>query len=180
MDIQNIYSRHAEDVEALQTWCTQMYDTKFAKYFIIQENLYKRMNSSTTPITDAELESILMDIPLQLISVSEQLNSVKLEQELLKLKIKQAEMNCKEARDKVLLSSIKNIILEDKLLCSAYDCIISRVDRQISFSRELIMSAKKIWDSRRATIATNPVQSKNYTLDNLPDYGEGTPQTYVK
>ena len=46
---------------------------------------------------------------------------------------------------------------EDKLLVTVYDSIIDRVARQMSFSKELIMSAKKIWTS---PIITSSVQNK--------------------
>ena len=37
----------------------------------------------------------------------------------------------------------------DRLLSSVYTIISERVDKQVSFSRELIMSAKKLWDARK-------------------------------
>ena len=62
------------------------------------------------------------------------------------------------------------LTLEDKLLVDFYDTIMERVSRQMSFSKELIMSAKKIWDARRADNAPLPEVAIQDKTDKLPDY----------
>ena len=48
-------------------------------------------------------------------------------------------------------------MIEELILDLAYESVISRVDHEISFSRELIMGAKKVWDRRRQTDVVNPI-----------------------
>ena len=66
---------------------------------------------------------------------------------------------------------------EYEIICIAYTNIIQRVDNQISFSRELVMCAKKLWDARHArpvnlvseTTATDKSGGK-YSTETLPEY----------
>ena len=48
--------------------------------------------------------------------------------------------------------------------------IISRVETELTFARELIMSCKKIWDRRKDTDDLIPISS--IETDHLPDYQE--------
>ena len=53
------------------------------------------------------------------------------------------------------------------------DKVVLRVEGEISFCRELIMAAKKIWDGRRDAEGANPIHtdvSPEDTYDNLPVY----------
>ena len=63
---------------------------------------------------------------------------------------------------------------EDKILILAYDNLITRVEKEMSYSRELIMSAKKIYDARRNTEQSNPVSEVNSKQNDLPDYYSST------
>lgn len=66
----------------------------------------------------------------------------------------------------------------DRFLVSAYDSLYERVSRQITFSKELIMSCKKIWDARRNS-DQNPMPSVSET--DLPEYqAPNKPSTYIK
>ena len=63
---------------------------------------------------------------------------------------------------------------EDKILILAYDNLITRVEKEMSYSRELIMSAKKIYDVRRNTEQSNPVSEVSSKQNDLPDYYSST------
>ena len=47
--------------------------------------------------------------------------------------------------------------IEDELMISIYSKLIERVNSQISYSKELIMSAKKLWDRRKEAESAMPV-----------------------
>ena len=179
----DVDKQYTEDIQDVISWCDDMYNAYFASYFIEVRSLFARMQSKSKPITDAELEKILTELPLSLFSVSEVLNNFKLSQEVIKLKIKQTEFNIIQSSDNIKSESKRResasiSTLEDKLLTSAYDSVINRVDKEISFSRELIMGAKKIWDARRRTDDVNPIGE--ITSDDLPDYDVSSSKRYVK
>lgn len=171
--VQECFFKEAGDTAQ---WCEDEYQKLFASYFEQIPGLYETVVSNNGKLSDGDLETILCSAPLQLISVSEQLSQYKLNNECLKLQIKRMEAESvisetsgtmSEKRDKASLA-----VMDYKLLSQAYSAVISRVENQINFTRELVMSAKKIWDSRSRTreaagISVNP-------LDNLQDY------TYVK
>ena len=85
---------------------------------------------------------------------------MKLQRSLLKLSIKKKKSSNEEYDP-----------FEDEVILSILDCLISRVDKEMSFARELIMSAKKIWDGRRLTEGLNPTDATT-SVDDLPDYDE--------
>lgn len=156
VDLIKAHSEVEADIMAVEDWCTELYDNKFKHYFDGIRELHSRLENKDTPITDDELSYILVDVPLVLIDASEAVSSVRLEQETLKLRNK---------------SDSKNLSSEDMLsrdvLLSAYTYVLGRVEREISFTRELIMGAKKIWDSRRRTDTANPVTP----AQKLPEMG---------
>lgn len=182
-DIKTLNDQYSDDIDAVICWCNGIYESKFASYFKTQRELYRRLNSKKNPITDSELEQILTEMPLDLFSVSEILSQLKISQEVVKLKTTQK-------RADIVKSSIESTvtkreeeaslsILEDKLLKTAYSSVIERVEREVSFSRELIMGAKKIWDSRRQTEGSNPVGEVTPGSD-LPDYNNSIAnKTYI-
>ena len=98
-----------------------------------------------------------------MIECSEAINSVRLQKSLLKLTVKRKKLE-EENYDSY----------EDDIMSSVLDCIIARVDKEMSFARELIMSAKKIWDGRRLTEGLNPTDSTT-CVEELPEY-EGDKQ----
>lgn len=149
----------------LITWSNQMYNELFAKYFSEIRGIRDRL-SANTPISDFDIERILTEFPLDLFSVSEALNQFKLEYELNKLKLKEARRNQADA----------DTLAELEILNTAYSTLISRVETEISFSRELIMGVKKIWDGRRSTEKANPIGEE------LPEYVPDQPsrRKYIK
>ena len=163
MNLFEVESKHSEDLSAVDSWCDEIYQKNFSKYFSDQRSLFDRLRSKSHPITDQELEWILTQVPVNLFDASEKLSKLQTYQEVLKLNVKKKETKCRRTEDN------EDEIFEDKVLLLAYSSILTRVEKEMSYSRELIMSAKKIWDSRRRTDASNPV-SEMSSVDNLPDY----------
>lgn len=166
------------DVNAVSDWVNAMYNKDFAEHFKTQSNLYQRLQDKRVIISDEELEDILTVIPLDLFVVSEKLASLKLKQEVIKLKTKEHEIEVLNNPTLSDLSDSKkkeiaaNETLEHKLTTSAITNLITRVESEIAFSKELIMSAKKIWDRRRDTENAGAI-SPNSNIPDLPDYVEG-------
>lgn len=173
MNFQKTLESVSTDINEVNEWADQEYNKYFSQYFKGEVELYDRMKKNQDPITDQELEWILTELPLELFSVTEQLSKLKTAQEVIKLHIKQTERDyiqnpgspgsaTQKKEDAVALTA------EDRLLVTVYDSISERVSRQMSFSKELIMSAKKIWDARRSDGVLNPdVLGKDTSL---PEY----------
>lgn len=169
--IQDILNQYSDDISAVDTFCAEMYDNMFNKNFAEVHKLYVRLQSDRQPITDPELEYVLTTFPLELFVAAESLNKLRLHHETTKLKNKEKAEQfrreaCKEASSLKLNKSetsefvsryIGEKMVEYDILLSAYNSVISRVENELSFSRELIMGCKKIWDSRRNAEQMNPV-----------------------
>lgn len=176
MTLLDFYARSrelSEDIDAVIAWCEGVYADTFSIYFEDVTSLFERMQSNKHPITDEELENILTNVTLKMFAVSEALSKLKIGQEVIKLKTRQKEVEFATKISTAATASLRqaeaaDFVAEDKLLISAYSKIISRVEEEISFSRELIMSAKKIWDRRRSAESSNPVGTG--VSGELPDY----------
>ena len=166
MDIFEQHLIHKEEIQDLDMWFDQEYQSHFGEYFSEARKLFERLQSKSQPITDEELSWILSTLPIKLFQVSEALNRYRLATETVKIAIKRAKKRNDELVD----------VLGDELLVSAMSCIISAVEGEVSFSRELIMGAKKIWDSRRMAEQSMPV-SESATL---PEYKVPSGKAYVK
>ena len=180
IDLKKLHRDFESDIDSVTDWCTEIYNTQFGEFFDDGRKLFNRLRSKDHPITDEELTWILIQLPIELFSVAEALNRFKISQEVVKLKNRQRE---KSLIDQSLETSItrkqkdaEDKSLEDKLLAVAYSTVIDRVSNEISWGRELIMGAKKIWDSRRNTDQSNPVTE----VDPLPDYVVPKGKTYIK
>ena len=178
IDLDSIKSEMIDDIKSVNNYTEKIYAEQFAHYFEGQRELYKRIQSKITPITDEELEWILTSIPLELFSVSEKLSQVKTEQEVIKMRNKQKETELKKLSDQTTETKKKEeadyLLLENRLLLTVYTSVISRVENEISFSRELVMAAKKIFDARRNTLEASPISpvntAKTYINNNtVPD-----------
>lgn len=184
-----IASEMQSDIDSVNDWVEEIYNRYFSNYFKDQHQYYKRLKSKDRPITDAELENILTTMPLELFSVSEALSQFKISEEVVKLKVKETEIenfkNSKQSSETKRKEEAANSVLEHKLLITVYEAVAERVGREISYSRELIMGCKKIWDGRRATDNSNPIGN---TIDDndLPEYEyngnvpTGGGKTYVR
>ena len=158
------------DIEETLDWCENKYNQLFAADFQEMKNMSKRLQSASKPITDAELQWILVELPMHLFNVSEQLNQFKTALEVVKVKMKEQEADImKRSTAKTLAlkkSEVEQAQYEAKINCILYQSIIFRVESEISLSKELIMGAKKIWDARRKTETANPVSFPN----GIPEY----------
>lgn len=176
-----VIDEYSADISAVQKFCDELYDQNFKSNFEEIRELYTRLKSKVHPITDEELEYILTTFPLELFVVSENLNKLRLNCEVVKLKNKQtmetirknAEVESdslnmtKSAKTEYISNAVKNHMVEYEVLYSAYSSVISRVENEQIFAKELIMGAKKIWDSRRSTDNSNPVSP---VVPDLPEY----------
>ena len=181
-DIYSAVNEYSDDIQLVQNFCESIYNENFASNFEKIHTLYTRMKSDIHPITDDELEYILTTFPLELFAISEKLNKIRLHCEVIKLKNKQKiESIRKEAGSEAatlglnktqtteyITSRVNQSMIEYELLHSAYISVISRVEGEQIFSKELIMGAKKIWDARRTTDLSNPVGAV------VPEYDFGT------
>ena len=171
MDIKKIIAEeYHEDMQTMSRWCDELYEQKFASHFSKMRELYSKLKlESGTTITDPELEWAITSFPLELFTVSESLNAVRLDYEMVKLKNK-------DKRSKV---SDRGDLLENDIILAAYASVITRVENEISFSREFIMGAKKVWDSRRRVEKPPIDEVVPRTQVDLPDYYP-TKQTYIQ
>ncbi len=182
MDLSNLNLKFESSMSDIESWCNNQYQDYFSEYFINVKNLYLRLKSESKPITDQELEQILTDLPLELFSVSEVLNNFKLKSELISLEVKKEKReveNRSEASTQTARRDEANFsVIEDEFLIKAYNLIIDRVEHEISFSRELIMSAKKIWAARRdAEVVALP---SDKSIEDLPNYLATNSESYIK
>lgn len=178
------------DIQATQEYAEHLYEKYFGKYLKDVKELYTKLQSSRRPITDIELEDVLTTLPLELIHVSEILSQFKLSKEVISLKVKQKESDYVKQSTASTITQKKEeaaiAVLEDKLMQTIYSSIITRVENEMNFARELIMSAKKIWDARRLTDSACPVAPVAPESSELPDYAYsgkasvGVGQTYIK
>lgn len=160
-----------EVVGDVRQWCEDQYTRLFSKYFEGVPELYSSVTAQERKMSDSEVEWVLTSVPLQLIAVSEELSQYKLNAECLKLYIKKKESEfVSESLEKTITAKRDEALLkvmDYRLLLKAYDSVISRVENEINFARELVMSAKKIWDSRTKVYEANPIaptELEDYTM----------------
>ena len=175
MNLEKEWKAIKDDVDSAISFSDSIYEETFSHYFSKVHELYSKMKSKEDIIPDNDLEWILTSLPLELFSVSADLTRLKTTSEVLKAEAKKREyylvgeykargMSATEAKE------IASIETEDvKLLISSYNSLFERVEKEVSFARELIMSAKKVWDSRRAFDAPMPVIKQQEEPD-LPYY----------
>ena len=191
--LNDVTSKYSEDITSVKEFADSLYNDNFASHFSKVNEIYKRMNSSVTSVTDSELEYILVNFPMELIAVSEKLNSIRLKYEVIKLKNKQtsrelrrslsdqaSEMGMNKSEISSYVSAcLAEHMIEFDVMAKAYESVMSRVSSEITFSKELIMGSKKVWDSRRNSENVNPVDPVE-----LPEYDPSTTSnrynTYIK
>lgn len=165
----------------------EMYAEIFSELFSRVTELYQRFRSEIRPITDDELETILTEIPLRLFTVSERLADIRMRMSVTKLENKHKRTALIKSYiispeyDGYSQSAVREFVSnraddemrDDEIAVMVYSSLIDRIEGEISFSRELIMGAKKLWDARRSN-ATNPVAP---VVPELPEYAPsaGTP-----
>lgn len=188
MKYKEIHADMQEDIQAVQEWSEELYNQHFGNYLQDVKELYANLKSKQRSITDEELEIVLTTLPLELITVSEILGQFKIGKEVVDLKVKSEEAQLFNTGTAPTITQRKEDaafgVLEHKLVKTVYAGVIARVDREMEFARELIMSAKKIWDSRKSTESVVPVGPIASSDQDLPDYeynaSISTNRTYVK
>lgn len=165
-----------KECASAEEFCESLYKATFAPVFDNVVKLHNRMKSQNHVITDDELEYIITELPLELFSVSESLNKLRLKLEVAKLENGRREVEFKKALSATMVdpsmkpNSVLTQVMKDELMDKmteyrvfeiCYSSVITRVENQLTFSRELIMGAKKVWDSRRSAEATNPIKPKD-------------------
>ena len=172
-----MHTVESENINPASKYADEVYDERFRKYFVLQKNLSYRFSSDSSQITDEELSTILIEIPLKLYDASEALNKLRLSVEVIKLReselkkefASQYDSNCGLSKSDWL----KSCTVDIQLMQGIYETVIKRVENQISYTKELIMGAKKIWDSRRESEKSMPVGEvvdTNADIDSLPEY----------
>lgn len=181
---------YSADISAIQNWVQEMFSSIFGESFNEIQALYAQLKNADHPIGDAELERLLTILPLDLVEASEKLNGLRLTFETVKLKNKDMERDLthkysdyEDITATVRKSIVDSEMSEYKLYAIAYSALISRAEGHISFCKEMIMAAKKIFDSRRAAEAAIPISPGVPLADNphpdLPSYANRN-GTYVK
>lgn len=184
--IDETLATYMDDMESVESWCNDLYQDRFASFFEEIRGLYEQLADKQDKISDDVLESILTDTPLSLFTVSERLNALRTNREVGKLKMRQKEAVTRQEYIKLLdehgkdagfsksdiPSMVRDSTINDQIVMVALDGVINRVENEISFSRELIMSAKKIWDRRKNTESVNPIGPVVPDYKELPDYDE--------
>ena len=179
-----LQENYAEYINDVSNWVEDQYKRNFKDCFDSVRVIQHRMQSQTRTISDSELETILTELPMQLFSISENLNKIRLEAEVIKLRKKQVKADLdqkalqmvseKEIPKDAMKSWVDTELAEHDVLLAAYSSLITRVESDISFSKELIMGCKKIWDARRRTEQSNPVGE--VVPSDLPKYPVNAPK----
>lgn len=162
-NISNAVNALKDDFKAADDVVDEIYANYFAKYFAKEAKMYERFQDANNSITDAELEWIITSLPLELMAASDALSQFKQHNEIIKLTIKQRKNQTQEEIDN-----------EYRLMSIVYNCVINKVEHKLSFSKELIMGAKKVWDARKRT-----EQPAIPEVNNLPDYTPIKRQQYI-
>lgn len=171
-------SKFEDDISQVKKYSDEIYDSLFEDKFSFARGLYRSLQDTNKPISDSDLEYILIEVPLLLFEVSESLNSLRLTYETIKLRSKKSKFEFDRLLKEDGVSSTERNqlcqqhVIDDNLILSIYSSIISRVESEISFSKELVMSAKKIWDRRKETETVH-----NIGVPDLPEYTG--PNTYI-
>lgn len=180
--VKDIISEYSVDISSMDDYCNEIYTTKFQKYFNDTESLYEALSNNLRPITDDELNTILTMCPLNMIEVTDALSECQRNLALIKLKSKELKLQRseipKDLKDTVI--SLETKLLENNILICAYESIIKRVEGKVSYTRELIMSAKKIWDARRHSLEASPIGPIG-DEETIPVYNpDNMPKNYIK
>lgn len=162
-DLSRVLELLKDDFEAADELVDEIYHRYFDTYFKKECELYNKFRSEDVSISDKDLEWILISLPLDIKMASGALAQFKQHNEIVKLKIKQ-----RKGKNKDVDPEFGNLDEEFKLMSIVYSSVITRVELDISFSKELIMGAKKVWDARRNSDST-PIGEVVQKPD-LPEY----------
>ena len=177
---------NAERVKSEIESTTQVYVNTIHDELEAVYTLASKLNSDTDPISDKDLEYILMDLPLKLFIVSEYLAKLSGMVEALKIENTQKELDIRndiaeqiaygeKYTQQDVKTRIDSALIENKATIVCLNTAIKQIEKQLTYCRELIMSAKKIWDARRRTENIMPVSESN--IEDLPEI---TRNQYIK
>lgn len=187
-DLRQLAEEYKADLDEINDMAEEIYKKNFSNYFQVPKNLAAKLRSGSD-ISDNDLEDVLITVPLKLFEASESLNKFRLSLEVLKTRIRDKRVELTEsieqsyqAQDtKYTQSQVSKAVdyemSGDNLLISLYESIIKRVENEISFTKELIMSSKKLFTARSENVM--PVgevdidktqQNKTKEVSNLPEY----------
>lgn len=185
---------YKDEYLAMSEWSSELYSKFFQPYFGLLRTLQANTEVSDTSIyysklSDDDLERILIDLPIELFQSSERINSLRLELEMIRMKVKQIRnetfdkiqhdiaADCDMSGTRITKSELvhnaqsktDDAMLEHDLLIRVYESVIARAESERGACKELIMGAKKLWDSRRSAEKSMPV-SEMASSDSLPEY----------
>lgn len=192
-DLDNAKAQYEDDTSSVLEFANEIYDKNFADDFYIVDTLYDTMSKTPRKITDDELEEILTTLPLDMIHVSSSISELKLRREVVKLKNKETRRKLQKqitqdydqslsgysatAKKAEIDAELTSQMVAYEILLSAYDAVIAKVEGKVSFSKEMIMSCKKVWDARRSAEAVPMGVAQE---DTLPEYtGEQFQNNYA-
>lgn len=162
------------DIKDAREWVDSKYAEIFAEYFNEVRTLSARMKSKIQPISDLELESVLTNLPLDLFEVASKLSDIKLNYEVIKLhnKKEHTEMVKKSTASTATQRNAEADVatIGNRALELVYETLIERVEKEVSYTRELIMASKKIWDGRRKAEQSVPISP----VDTQSSYSSST------
>lgn len=182
MSIKNIISEYEPLIYDIEEWADEQYLRRFEPYFCEMRNLMYAMERKDLAITDDELKKILIDVPFKLFQAAEAISSMTLALEAIKSKGKQYELDA--ASGAITKEENAKLQIDNRLVVSSYTAVLERANRECSYARELIMGAKKVWDSRRRADTSMPVGivgDDDSPGQDLPPYTPSdTRRTYIK
>lgn len=166
--IKDAIGRIEKDNLEILKWMDDEYDHNFSDFFKIPEKLSKKLKQNT--ITDDELTEIMINLPLDLIDASTEVSKYKVCIECTKVDVKRLKLNLTAIKDKKSYEymELNSKILNNDLVLNVNTALIERVEKQITLCKELIMSAKKIWDARRKSEQVMPINEID--IDKIPEY----------
>ena len=85
---QFLKENYEEYIDDISGWVDSQYEKHFKKCFDSINQIRESMSSQSRTISDTELEWTLTDLPMLLFSISEDINKVRLEREVIKLRKK--------------------------------------------------------------------------------------------
>ncbi len=173
---------YADEVANLSEWCEEIYNNFFSGCYDMMNDIKHKLKVMDNgfvygKLSEFDLERIITELPMDLYTASESINKLRLELEMIKLKYKRIRREVLKESEKDENFDSQDKLSEHELLIKAYESVITRAENERSSCRELIMGAKKIWDSRRSAEHSNPIGETN---TDLPDYKEVARNQYVK
>lgn len=181
-NFKKVADEYNDNIDAASSYYHSMYDN--FRPMVDRIRSYSSIASDTfKPIDDESLEELLTSVPLILIDISEALADMQVRMNTVKLSLKDKKFRSKQ--DLVQSGEAKTSASElvagefyaDELLVNIYQTVIDTVEHDLSYGRELVMGAKKIWDRRRD--AENAVPIKESEPPSLPEYTAPSDRRYV-